>query len=120
MAETTVCWGAEPAAHPLPAPGPDRLGPDMTIAHAATHREHLLAMLAGQPGDLRLDLGDVSDIDSSGVQLLLATRLSLQQQGLALRLSPCSSAVREALGTFGLDTLLGDGVDADNDAHAAR
>ena len=119
MAETTASWGADPAANPLPAPGLHLLGPDMTIAHAATHREHLLAMLANQPGDLRLDLGSVSDIDSSGVQLLLATRLSLQQQGLALRLAPCSSAVREALSTFGLDTLLGDGADADHDAQAA-
>lgn len=119
MAETTASWVADPAANPLPVLGPNRLGPDMTIAHAATHRERLLEILAGQPGDLRLDLGGVSDIDSSGVQLLLATRLSLQQQGLALRLAPCSSAVREALSTFGLDTLLGDGAGHTDNAHAA-
>ena len=95
------------------------LGPDLTIAHAASHRERLLAILAGQPGNLCLNLGDVSDIDSSGVQLLLATRLSLAQQGRALRLAPCSTAVREALGTFGLDTLLGDGAGHDNHARTA-
>ena len=120
MAETTTSRVADPAAHPLPAPGLHLLGPDMTIAHAATHREHLLAILAGQPGDLNLDLGGVSDIDSSGVQLLLATRLSLQQQGLTLRLAPCSTAVVEALSTFGLDSLLGDEAGHADIARAAR
>ena len=102
------------AAHPAVPAAADNaptLGPDLSIAHAATTRERLLEILASQSGDLCLDLGAVSDIDSSGVQLLLSTRLSLQQQGLALRLAPCSTAVRAALSTFGLDALLGDGAD---------
>jgi anti-anti-sigma factor len=85
------------------------LGPEMTIAYAAELRETLVdaanAAMAAD-GDLLLDLGGVSDFDSSGVQLLLSARLSLQQGGHALRLVACSAAVRDALRTFGLADLL--------------
>ena len=82
------------------------LGPELTIAYAAELRETLLAATAAAAGDLRLDLSGVSDFDSSGVQLLLSTRLSLQAQGHALRLVAASAAVRDALQTFGLADLL--------------
>ena len=114
MAQTTSPRDASPAAASLPV-----LGPDLTIAHAAAHRERLLEIMAGQPGDLQLDLGEVSDIDSSGVQLLLASRLSLQQQGRVLRLTPCSTAVIEAFSTFGLDQMLLDDTGHSATARAA-
>ena len=82
------------------------LGPEMTIAYAAELRETLLAAAMASEGDLLLDLGGVSDFDSSGVQLLLSARLSLQAQGRALRLVAASPAVRDALRTFGLNELL--------------
>ena len=82
------------------------LGPELTIAYAAELRETLLGATAAAAGDLRLDLSGVSDFDSSGVQLLLSTRLSLQAQGHALRLVASSAAVRDALHTFGLADLL--------------
>ena len=69
-------------------------------------RETLLAAAMASEGDLLLDLGGVSDFDSSGVQLLLSARLSLQAQGRALRLVAASPAVRDALRTFGLNELL--------------
>jgi len=86
----------------LPAATPLALGPDLTIAGAAAAREQLLQALQDHDGDLPLDLGQVSDFDSSGVQLLLATRLSLGRRGHALRLVATSAAVRDALATFGL------------------
>ena len=85
------------------------LGPEVTIAYAAELRETLLAAAtaaAAADSDLLLDLGGVSDFDSSGVQLLLSARLSLQARGHALRLVACSAAVRDALHTFGLADLL--------------
>ena len=82
------------------------LGPEVTIAYAPELRETLLAAAATADGDLLLDLGGVSDFDSSGVQLLLSARLSLQARGHALRLVACSAAVRDALHTFGLADLL--------------
>ena len=81
---------------------PMTLGPELTIAHAAEHRERLLLALADADGDLQLDLAEVSDCDSSGVQLLLATHQSLQARGQALALLRPSPAVQQALATFGL------------------
>lgn len=81
---------------------PVALGPELTIARAAEHRERLLLALADADGDLHLDLAEVSDCDSSGVQLLLATHLSLLGRGRALVLLGPSPAVQQALATFGL------------------
>jgi anti-anti-sigma factor len=98
---TATCEPTADASAPVLA-----LGPEMTIAYAAELRETLLAATMAREGDLLLDLGGVSDFDSSGVQLLLSARLSLQAQGRALRLVAASPAVRDALRTFGLNDLL--------------
>jgi anti-anti-sigma factor len=78
------------------------LGPDLGIAQAAACRESLLAAVKGTTGALRLDLGGVTDIDSSALQLLLATEHSLQRQGRALQLVAASDAVHSALQVLGL------------------
>lgn len=98
---TATCEPIAEATSPVLA-----LGPEMTIAYAADLRETLMAATNASAGDLLLDLGGVSDFDSSGVQLLLSTRLSLQARGQALRLVAASPAVRDALTTFGLADLL--------------
>jgi anti-anti-sigma factor len=82
------------------------LGPELTIAHAAEVHEQLLTAIDGSPGDLLLDLGGVSDFDSSAVQLLLSARLSLRSRDRSLQLVAASAAVRDALLTFGLGDLL--------------
>jgi anti-anti-sigma factor len=81
------------------------LGPEMTIPFAAAVREQLVEALHRE-GPLTLDLAGVSDFDSSGVQLLLATRYSLLARGDALHVHAPSAAVREALAVFGLDATL--------------
>jgi anti-sigma B factor antagonist len=91
---------ATPATAALP------LGPELTIAFAAACRDTLAEALATQPGDLALDLADVTDFDSSGVQLLLATQRSLAERGDALCITAASAAVRDALTLFGLAGLL--------------
>jgi anti-anti-sigma factor len=82
------------------------LGPELTIAQAATAREALLQALRDGTGELALDLCGVIDFDSAGVQLLLATRRSLQAQGRALVLHQPSAAVRDALQCLGLQSML--------------
>lgn len=82
------------------------LGPELTIAFAAACRDTLVDALATTPGDLALDLGEVTDFDSSGVQLLLATQRSLAARGDALCITAASAAVRDALTLFGLGGLL--------------
>jgi anti-sigma B factor antagonist len=99
--------------HP-PAPGADSqaaaatlaLGPELTIAQAALCRDQLLDALCATPGDLALDLSAVTDIDSAGIQLLLATRKSVGARGGRLHLGSPGPAVASALQAFGLDTEL--------------
>jgi anti-anti-sigma factor len=92
---------------PAAAPTCLVLGPEMTIAHAAGWHAALAAGLQAAPATLTLDLAGVTDFDSSGVQLLLATRRSLAERGDALHIVAASPAVSDALATFGLQDLLG-------------
>jgi anti-sigma B factor antagonist len=82
------------------------LGRDLTIVCAAELRETLLARLAEAPAVLALDLGEVSDFDSAGVQLLLATKRSLAEAGARLTIVAATSTVRASLSLFGLADLL--------------
>ena len=85
---------------------PVRLGPEMTISQAAAWRDTLVDALCATAGDLRLDLSAVTDIDSAGLQLLLATRRSVVERGAALQVTAVSATVRDALAVFGLDSRL--------------
>ena len=72
---------------------------DLTIYEAAEARASLLALVDGARA-VELDLADVGDIDSAGLQLLLATARTLGGQ---LSLAGASAAVIEAIGLLGLD-----------------
>jgi anti-anti-sigma factor len=84
---------------------PFALRGELTIPHAAQHRAELLAAVQqarelGKP--LALDLAAVDTFDSAGLQLLMATRRSLQAAGLALQLSAVSGAVQDLFHVYGL------------------
>lgn len=83
-----------------------RLDGELTIPQATAVRDRLLAVLDTAPDGLALDLGAVEAFDSAGLQLLLATRHSLAERGLALTISACSTPVAEALRVYGLQALL--------------
>jgi anti-sigma B factor antagonist len=51
---------------------------ELTIYRAAELKATLLAALSGSDGALEIDLAGVTEIDSAGVQLLLAARRSAQ------------------------------------------
>lgn len=57
--------------------------------------------------DLELDLGEVSRIDTTGLQLLLALVLELGQQGHIVHFREVPAAVLEAARVTGLSELLG-------------
>ncbi|MCP5283920.1 MAG: STAS domain-containing protein [Burkholderiaceae bacterium] len=83
------------------------LGPELTIGFAAAWRETLAdAVNAG--GQVTLDLGEVTDFDSAGVQLLLATQRSLAERGQRMNVAAASPVVRDGLQVFGLQSLLDD------------
>lgn len=71
---------------------------DLTIYEAAEAREALLALVDGARS-VELDLADVGDIDSAGLQLLLATARTMGGQ---LTLVRASAAVLDAIGLLGL------------------
>ena len=81
---------------------------EMTIYRAAELREGLLAALAQGEGDFTIDLAAVTEMDSAGVQLLMAARKSAEAAGFALHLAGHSPAVVEVLETLGLAAVLGE------------
>lgn len=82
-----------------------RLDGELTIYRAQELRQTLLQALA-QPGDLQLDLSEVSELDSSAVQLLLATRLDALAAGKCFAIPAASEPVRQVLHLMGLGALL--------------
>lgn len=74
---------------------------ELTIYTAAERRAGLLAWL--DAGGSVLDLSQVTDCDTAGVQLLVATRHTLEARGRSLSLRAASAAVRDALAAYGLD-----------------
>ena len=78
-----------------------RLSGELTIYHAAELKAALLP-LADEARALVLDLSGVSDIDSAGLQLLLALRRSLAAQGATVQLAGVSGAVADALALYGM------------------
>jgi anti-sigma B factor antagonist len=81
-----------------------RIEGEMSIYRASELRESLVAALATlDPGaDLVVDLGAVTELDSSGVQLLMAAQLSAAATQTRLRLCATSPAVTEVFATLGL------------------
>lgn len=82
------------------------LGPELTIAHAETHRQTLLSALIQQPGGMALDLSSVNAMDSAGVQLLVALGNSLNARGQRLAIGDASATVHDVLQVYGLSSLL--------------
>jgi anti-sigma B factor antagonist len=78
---------------------------ELTIAHAASQLEVLLEALHAPEPAQSLDLSAVTEMDSAGLQLLLALRHSLRERQCELRVAAASPAVNEALRVYGLAQL---------------
>ena len=78
------------------------LGPELTIPFAAQTQASLAQALQQAEGPVVLALGGVTEIDSAGIQLLLATRRSLDERQQPLQLQAPSDVVLDALRVFGL------------------
>jgi anti-anti-sigma factor len=83
---------------------------ELTIYRAAELCETLQATLAALPpgADLTLGLAGVTEMDSAGVQLLIAARKSAAAAGRALRLRDPSPAVADVFATLRLAPLFAD------------
>jgi anti-sigma B factor antagonist len=79
----------------------------MTIYTAARQRDVLLeALRVGGAVPLEVDLSRVTEIDSAGVQLMLAARRSAAASGRTLRFTAAEPAVRSVLALLRLDWIL--------------
>jgi len=86
----------------LTAPGDTvALDGEVNIYRAAEVRELLLTRIAA--GAHRIDLSRVQEVDSSGVQLLVAARRSIEAAGGVAEFVAPSQAVVEACAILGLN-----------------
>lgn len=81
---------------------------EFTIYRAAEWHGALVQALAQAQGALTLDLGQVSEMDSAGVQLLMAAKKTARAAGVALHLVGHSPAVLEVFQTLDLAAHFGD------------
>jgi anti-anti-sigma regulatory factor len=80
-------------------------GCEMTIVHAqALHSwlaQAVQEAISRGDGLVNVDLGEVCEVDSCGLQLLLSARKTLQRHNGSLHVGKASEVVRESLGRFG-------------------
>lgn len=81
-----------------------RIDGELTIYTVGRHAPELFGAAGGA---IALDLSQVPEIDTAGLQLLLAARSAATARGGTLRLARSSPAVREALGLLRLHASFG-------------
>lgn len=103
-----------PEAQPDAPSATLRIAGEMTIYRAAELKDQLLAQVrAGSK--LALDLAEVSEIDSSGIQLLALAQREAEQLGLEWCITACSDPVVRLLSAFNLaDKILAEIADQEN------
>lgn len=82
---------------------------ELTIYHAMDLKEQFIEALA-EADALELDLSQVAEIDTSGLQLLLLTKREAGRQGKQLTIVAHSPAVRQTLDFCNLASFFGDPV----------
>lgn len=80
---------------------------DLTIYHAVEQKQRLLDALASAD-ELEVDLSQVSDIDTTGLQLLILLKKEAQTAGKLIVFVAHSQAVRAVIDFCNLATDLGD------------
>jgi len=74
---------------------------EWTIHVIAQHKSQLSNLL--ESGQCNLDMSDITELDSAGLQLLLSARRSLEKRGKEICLTPISPVVKNVLSIYGLD-----------------
>lgn len=82
---------------------------ELTIFTAAEQKMHLLAFLASG-GELEINLANVTEIDTAGLQLLILIKREAAQAAKTLRFVMHSKAVLEILELANLTSTFGDQV----------
>lgn len=77
---------------------------EWTIHAIAQHREGMLSLI--EEGRHAFDASGITDMDTAGLQLLIAMQRSVARRGHELSLLQASGAVKDVLKAYGLDTNL--------------
>ena len=80
---------------------------DMTIYHAQDLKAKLFASLANNPV-IELDLSQVGEIDTAGIQLLILAKRECQAADKVLRIVAHSPAVHELIDFYNIAGYFGD------------
>ena len=78
---------------------------DLTIFNAMSTREILVKALAEDQAEF--DLSEVGEIDSSGLQLLIALRKQADMDGKDIKYHSVSEPVRELVNQYGMAEVIG-------------
>jgi len=105
MESTATAVAPAPAASPAAAKGRVALGVACTIHEALALRTHMLEQ-AALPGPHEIDGADVQQVDTAGVQLVLAFALDCLERGIPYRWKGRSPALEEAIRVLGVGALL--------------
>jgi anti-sigma B factor antagonist len=81
---------------------------ELTIYRAAEIKPMLMAALSDSPEGLDVELSGVTEIDSAGIQLLMAAKRAAMAAGGSLVLSGHSEAVSDALDLLNLRAFFDD------------
>ncbi|SOB78943.1 STAS domain-containing protein [Streptomyces sp. 1331.2] len=81
------------------------LAGDLDIETLASAAEELTELVARRPSALVIDLREVAFCDSSGLNLLLRTRIAAEKEGLHLRLAAVAPTVLRVLELTGARTV---------------
>ena len=80
-----------------------KISGDLTIFHAAEAKAPLLQDIDKLDRKVTLDLKDVTELDTAGVQLLLMLKKRVQAQGGTLKIAAHSAPVDQVLAALNLD-----------------
>jgi anti-sigma B factor antagonist len=83
------------------------LSEDLTIYHALDQKQVLLEAISAT-GDLELDLSQVSEMDTAGLQLLIMLKKEAQRAGKRVSIVAHSQAVRAVIDFCNMATEFGD------------
>ena len=100
-AKTRTC-----ATSPRSAGKTLKLSRNLTIYEAETIKAELLHGVS-QRSVIDLDLSQVIEIDTAGIQLLMLAQRECRREGKALRVAACSPAVQELIDLYDLGELFG-------------
>lgn len=86
-----------------------RIDGEMSIYHAMDMHEKFKSLIHGST-ELELNLGQVTELDSAGLQLLCALKREASQAGVKLRIIEHSAAVIDVIDTYQLAGFFGDPI----------